>query len=130
MRRRLALFAAPVLAGAVLAGLVDAGAPPFSGRERLSAVYLLDGTTYFGHLVDLPWSDSIELHEVYYFQAARESGVGLPVQLVRRGTEVHQPIDGMRIRRDKVLAVERVGFDSAVTRAIQADRAFTAGAAR
>jgi hypothetical protein len=40
----------------------------------------------------------------------------------RRGTEAHEPADGMRINRDRVLAIERVGLGSAVAQAIQADR--------
>ena len=42
--------------------------------------------------------------------------------MVKRGTEVHQPADGMRIRRDKVLVIERVGLTSPVARAIAAQR--------
>jgi hypothetical protein len=44
------------------------------------------------------------------------------VGLVRRGTEAHEPADGMRINRDRVLAIERVGLGSAVAQAIQVDR--------
>jgi len=45
------------------------------------------------------------------------------VALVRRGTEAHEPADGMRINRDRVLAIERVGLASGVAQAIQVERA-------
>jgi hypothetical protein len=45
---------------------------------------------------------------------------------VKRGTEVHEPVSEMRIRREHVLAVERVGPDSPVAKAIAAQRAIEA----
>ena len=112
---------APALIGAVLA----LGVPPPTewGTERMSAVLLLDGQAYFGHLREVPWSDTIELRDVYYFQDARATTEGLPLGLVRRGAELHQPLDGMQIRRDKILAIEQMGPSSPVLAAIAAQRA-------
>lgn len=113
----------PIMAGTLLAALVDPSALAGYGRERVSAVLLQDGSAYFGHLRDDPWSESIELRDVYYFQDARATTTNLPFGLVRRGAELHQPADGMRIRRDKVVQIEQVGAGSDVMRAIAADRA-------
>ena len=112
---------APALIGAVLA----LGVPPPQqwGTERMSAVLLLDGQAYFGHVREVPWSDSVELRDVYSFQDARATTEGLPLGLVKRGAELHQPLDGMQIRRDKILAVEQVGAGSPVMTAIAAERA-------
>lgn len=111
----------PALAGATLAAVVDPASPPLFAPEPLHAVFLTDGQAYFGRLEDLPWSDVIVLRDVFYFQDSR--GVtALPVALVRRGGELHRPGDEMRIRRDSVLAVERVGEDSAAAAAIAAQR--------
>jgi hypothetical protein len=111
---------APALIGALLALALP---PPTQwGTERLSAVLLLDGQAYFGHLREVPWSDSVELRDVYYFQDARATTEGLPLGLVRRGGELHQPLDGMQIRRDKILAIEQVGSASPVLAAIAAQR--------
>jgi hypothetical protein len=107
----------------VLGATVDARALPFTGSEKISAVFLLDGQAYFGHLEDVPWSDSIGLTDVYYLDDASKTTTDLPVGLLKRGSELHAPADGMRIRRDKVLAIERVGPDSSVARAIEAQRA-------
>ena len=111
---------APALIGAILALAVP---PPMQwGTERMSAVLLLDGQAYFGHLREVPWSDTVELRDVYYFQDARATTEGLPLGLVRRGGELHQPLDGMQIRRDKILAIEQVGSASPVLAAIAAQR--------
>jgi hypothetical protein len=107
----------------VLGATVDPRALPFTGSEKLSAVFLLDGQAYFGHLEDVPWSDTIALTDVYYLDDASKTTTDLPVGLLKRGSELHAPADLMRIRRDKVLAIERVGPDSPVARAIEAQRA-------
>ena len=124
-RRRLIAFwvLAPALLGALFATAMDPRALPFTGHEQLSAVFLLDGQAYFGHLEDVPWSGTITLRDVFYFDDARKVTTDLPLALVKRGSELHQPVDVMRIRRDKVLVVERVSLDSAVGRAIAAQRA-------
>ena len=117
-------IAVPALAGALLALVIP---PPTTwGQERLSAVLLLDGQAYFGHLHESPFSDVVELRDVYYFQDARSTTEGLPLGLVKRGAELHQPLDGMQIRRDKILAVEQVGAASPVLTAIAAERALPA----
>ena len=116
-------FAAAVL-GAALGASFDPGYAPFVGAERISAVFLLDGQAYFGHLDDSSLGETLTLTDVYYFDDARKAATDLPVALVKRGGELHQPADGMRIRRDKVLAIERVSLDSPVGRAIAAQRAY------
>ncbi|HVR88212.1 MAG TPA: hypothetical protein VHG53_01540 [Candidatus Limnocylindria bacterium] len=128
--RSAALWLVVPIAALILAASVDPFALPFTGSEKLSAVFLLDGQAYFGHLDDVPWSDTVTLTDVYYFEDARKTTTDLPVGMVKRGSEVHQPADGMRIRRDKILAIERVGLDSPVARAIEVQRAIERGAAR
>lgn len=120
----------PVLLGALLSTVFDPVALPFSGTERISAVFLLDGQGYFGHLEDVPWSGTINLRDVYYFEDARKVTTDLPLALVKRGGELHQPADVMRIRRDKVLFIERVSLNSAVAQAISAQRALDRSASK
>lgn len=109
---------APAIAGALLSALADPDGL-LAGRERVAAVFLVDGQVYFGHLEDRPWSDSIVLRDVYYFAG---SGDGTALTLARRGSELHQPADGMRIRREKVLLVEIADQGSAVFAAIATER--------
>ena len=130
MRWTVARWLAVVVLAIALGATVDPTALPFSGAEKLYAVFLLDGQAYFGHLEDVPWSDSVQLTDVYYFDDARKTTTDLSVGLLKRGTELHAPADGMQIRRDKVLAIERVGLDSPVARAIEAQRAIDRGAAK
>ncbi|HEX9435729.1 MAG TPA: hypothetical protein VGA16_01060 [Candidatus Limnocylindria bacterium] len=110
----------PLLAGALLALIVP---PPSAWSvERMSAVLLLDGQAYFGHVTEVPWSDTVQVNDVYYFQDARGSSMNLPLGLQRRGGELHQPTDGMSLRRDKILAIEPLSVSSAVRRAIAVER--------
>jgi hypothetical protein len=128
--RGAALILVPAVVSVLLSMVLDPVALPFSGNERLSAVFLLDGQGYFGHLEDVPWSGTITLRDVYYFEDASKVTSDLPLALVKRGGELHQPVDVMHIRRDKVLLVERVGLDSAVAQAISAQRALDRSATK
>jgi len=112
----------PAVLGVFVSGNVDVRSLPLFGPERLSAVLFLDGQAYFGHLDDSGESGTLVLRDVYYFQNSQGATSGLPVGLVRRGSEAHEPADGMRINRDKVLAVERVGLTSSVAQAIAVER--------
>lgn len=116
-------LALPALAGALIGSALDPLRVPLLAGEQIDAVLLLDGQAYFGHLEDLGLSDTLTLHDVYYFQDARAGTTNLSVGLVKRGTELHAPADGMQIRRDKILAIEHVGQGSAVAKAITAQRA-------
>ena len=118
----------PAAAGVFVSGNIDVRSLPIVGPERETAVLLLDGQAYFGHLDDSGESGTLILRDVYYFQDAKGGPTGLPVGLVIRGQEAHEPADGMRINRDKVLALERVRAESAVARAIAAERALRATA--
>ncbi|HEV8470162.1 MAG TPA: hypothetical protein VGR46_11180 [Candidatus Limnocylindria bacterium] len=113
---------APALLGVFVSANIDLRSLPLFGSERLSAVLFLDGQAYFGHLDDSGESGTLILRDVYYFKNSSGGASGLPVGLVRRGTEAHEPADGMRINRDRILAVERVGLTSPVAIAIQVER--------
>ena len=112
----------PALLGVVVSGNLDARSLPLVGAERESAVLLLDGQAYFGHLDDSGENGWLVLRDVYYLQDAKGAPTNVAVSVVRRGGEAHDPADGMRINRDRVLAVERVGADSGVARAIAVQR--------
>jgi len=112
----------PAVVGVLVSANVDARALPLIGAERQSAVLLLDGQAYFGHLDESGESGTLVLRDAYYFQDAKAGPTNLGVGLAKRGTEAHEPADGMRINRDKVLAVERVGPNSAVARAVGVQR--------
>jgi hypothetical protein len=123
MTRFAAWLVGAVLVGTVLGAAVDPRSFPFVGTERISAVFLLDGQAYFGHLSEDPFSSTLVLRDVYYVNDASKVTTDLPVGLVKRGNELHQPVDVMYIQRDKVLGIERVTLDSPIGRAIAAQRA-------
>ena len=116
-----------IVLGALLGGALDPQGLPFVGTERLSAVFLLDGQAYFGHLEDTPFSGTIVLRDVYYINDASKVTTDLPVGLLKRGSELHQPVDTMYIRRDRVLAIERVTAGSPIGLAIAGQRALDRG---
>ena len=122
LRWGLRWVAAPALIGMFVSANVDARSLPLFGPERETAVLFLDGQAYFGHLDDSGESGTLVLRDVYYFKSAEGGTTGVPVGLVRRGSEAHEPADGMRINRDRVFAIERVGLASAVSQAIQVER--------
>jgi hypothetical protein len=112
----------PLVLGVFVSANVEARSLPLFGAERESAVLFLDGQAYFGHLDDSGESGTLVLRDVYYFASANGGPTGLPVGLVKRGTEAHEPADGMRINRDRVLAIEQVGPSAPVMLAIEAER--------
>lgn len=124
LRRLLIWIVLPIVLGTYAAATIDPGV--FDRREHLAAVFLADGQGYFGHLEENALSGTLVLRDVYYFQDARTSTADYAVALVKRGTEVHEPVSEMRIRREHVLAVERVGPDSPVAKAIASQRAIEA----
>lgn len=114
----------PLLLGALAGVSVDTASLPFAGTERIEAVFFTNGQAYFGHLDDNAVSGTLTLRDVYYLDDAAGRGTDFSTNVVKRGTvEVHQPTDGMRIRRDSVLVIERVGLGSPIGRAIAAQRA-------
>ena len=125
---RVLIVAGAIALGTLLGAALDPQALPFVGTERISAVFLLDGQSYFGHLEDTPWSGTIVLRDVYYINDASKVTTDFPVGLLKRGNELHQPVDVMYIRRDKVLAIERVTAGSPIGLAIAEQRALDRGA--
>lgn len=123
-------FLAAMLLGALVAAVVDPATLPFIGTEKIEAVSFVDGQTYFGHLDDNAITGTLTLRDVYYLDDSKGRGTDYEAAVVRRGSELHQPADGLRARREHVLLIERVGLDSPVARAIEAQRALDKLAAK
>lgn len=90
-------------------------------HSTYQAVFLIAGQTYFGKLtID---GDDYLLRDVFYLNAPQEgtsSG-----QLIKRGNELHGPVEPMVIPSRSVLFFENMRGDSEVMGAI---RAFKSGA--
>ncbi|MBU4332519.1 hypothetical protein KKD19_01730 [Patescibacteria group bacterium] len=96
--------------------------------ESYYAVFLTNGQVYFGHLYDRE-SEYPFLCDIYYLRLnqslhqQKEGEVTVldkpELALIKLGTELHGPIDEMRINRDHILFIETLREDSKVVEAIK-----------
>src|SRR5579859_5749018 len=116
-RRIATLLVAVVLFAGVFA-LVrwwDFALPSF-GAARFQAVFLSNGQTYFGRLVDRigPY---VKVENAYYIQQMpqgdQQSQKPPESRLIRRGNELHRPLPFVLIPRTAILFVEDLRPDSA-----------------
>jgi hypothetical protein len=90
-------------------------------RGAYQAVFLTNGSTYFGNLE--PQGDEwFLLRDVFYLSA----GEGTGTQLIKRGTEAQGPKEPMIIPKEQILFVENLRDDSEIVKLI---KAFKSGAA-
>jgi len=126
--------AAPRLAALLIALIVFAGvfalvrwwdfALPSFGAARYQAVFLSNGQTYFGRLVDRigPY---VKVENAYYIQQMPQGDdqAQQPPEsrLIRRGNELHQPLPVVLIPRTAILFIEDLRADSAVAQFMTKD---------
>ena len=91
---------------------------PNLGAARYQAVFLSNGQTYFGRYIDRigPY---VKIEDAFYIQqtpTATEDQPQLPPEsrLIRRGSELHQPLPSVLIPRSAILFIEDLRSDSAV----------------
>ena len=83
-------------------------------RNAYQAVFLANGSTYFGKLQE-QGSDWFVLTDVFYISVADQSGT----QLIKRGTEPQGPKEPMIISRQQVLFIENMREDSDIVALIK-----------
>ena len=83
-------------------------------RSTYQAVFLANGSTYFGKL-QAQGDDWFLLSDVFYLSASEQSGT----QLIKRGTEPQGPKEPMIIPRDQVLFIENMRDDSDIATLIR-----------
>ncbi|MDQ2913115.1 MAG: hypothetical protein M3T56_07645 [Chloroflexota bacterium] len=83
-------------------------------RSAYQAVFLTNGSTYFGKLQEQgdAW---FLLSEVFYLSASDQSGT----QLIKRGSEPQGPREPMIIPRQQILFIENLRDDSDIVAAIR-----------
>lgn len=87
-------------------------------KEGYHAVFLDDGTVYFGKLQRFPQgAQFITLKDVYYLKSADEAAV-LNFDLIKLGSEIHSPEDKMHININKVLFWEKLQDKGPIVTAI------------
>jgi hypothetical protein len=91
---------------------------PSFGAARYQAVFLSNGQTYFGRYIDRIGS-YVKIEGAYYIQqtpTATQDQPNLPPEskLIRRGSELHQPLPFVLIPKTAILFVEDLKPDSGV----------------
>ena len=91
---------------------------PSLGAARYQAVFLSNGQTYFGRYIDRIGA-YVKIEDAYYIQqtsTATEDQPQLPPEsrLIRRGSELHQPLPYVLVPRTAILFIEDLRGDSAV----------------
>ncbi len=96
-----------------------------TGQSTWQAVFLVNGQTYFGHIVKED-AKSITLHDVHYLQmqqippAAEEEQPQQQLSIFKLGdNEIHGPENEMRINWQHILFVEKLKKDSQVISTIE-----------
>lgn len=120
MRGALRLGLKALLALAIFAALFalvrwwDFTLPSF-GQARYQAVFLSNGQTYFGRLIDRigPY---VKIENAYYIQQTNTADDQAPPEsrLIKRGNELHQPLPVVLIPRTAILFIEDLRPDSPV----------------
>jgi hypothetical protein len=83
-------------------------------RSAYQAVFLTNGSTYFGKLE--PQGDQwFVLTDVFYLSVSDQSGT----QLIKRGSEPQGPKEPMIVPKDQILFIENLRDDSDIVTAIK-----------
>ena len=82
------------------------GAAEVIDRSAYQAVFLTNGSTYFGKLQE-QGSDWFLLNDVFYLSVSEQSGT----QLIKRGSEAQGPKEPMIIPRAQILFIENLRDD-------------------
>ena len=110
---RVALVAIVLVATFILVRAWDFVLPSFGARYQ--AVFLANGQTYFGHYLDR-LGPYVKVENAFYIQQAptAEEGQTPESRIIRRGSELHQPLPFVLIPKSAILFVEDLRQDSQV----------------
>jgi hypothetical protein len=97
-----------------IATLFAPGASEVIDRGAYQAVFLTNGSTYFGKLQQ-QGDEWFLLEDAFYLLASEQSGT----QLIKRGSEPQGPKDPMIIPRSQVLFIENLRDDSEIVTTIR-----------
>ena len=97
---------------------------PAIGGAKFQAVFLVNGQTYFGRYYDR-FGPYAKIEGVYYIQQVPSGDPDKPSdsRIVRRGGELHGPLDRVLVPRSAILFLEDLRPDSAVARFMEQDQA-------
>ena len=101
---------------------IGGGYTLLKGSGDWQAVLLVNGQAYFGKVKTFPLKDTIELRDVYYLQpnAQAQRDPNQPqLNLIKRGSEIHEPGSVMQIPKTQILFWEKLKDDSQVIELIK-----------
>ena len=109
----IALALSIVVATFLLVRLWDFTLPSFGARYQ--AVFLANGQTYFGHYLDR-LGPYVKVENAFYItqKPTAEEGQTPESRIIRRGSELHQPLPFVLIPKSAILFVEDLRQDSQV----------------
>jgi len=110
----LILFARTQLFRAGVSTLFATGAAQVIERDLYQAVFLTNGSTYFGKLQQ-QGDDWFVLTDVFYLTVSEDSAP----QLIKRGSEPQGPREPMIIPQAQILFIENLRDDSEIVAAIK-----------
>jgi hypothetical protein len=110
----LVLIARTQLFRAGVATLFAPGATEIIDRNAYQAVFLTNGSTYFGKLEE-QGDQWFVLKDVFYLSVSQETGT----QLIKRGSEPQGPREPMLIAKSQVLFIENMREDGDIVTAIK-----------
>lgn len=110
---RLFIVVALVVAAFLLVRWWDFTLPAVGARYQ--AVFLANGQTYFGHYLDR-LGPYVKIENAFYITQAptAEEGQTPESRIIRRGSELHQPMPFVLIPKTAILFVEDLRQDSQV----------------
>lgn len=88
---------------------------PTFGGARYQAVFLANGQTYFGHYLDR-LGPYVKVENAFYITAQPTTGdtQAQESRIIKRGSELHQPLPFVLIPKSAILFVEDLRADSQV----------------
>ena len=110
---RIAIFVVVLAAVFTVVRYWDFTLPSFGARYQ--AVFLANGQTYFGHYIDR-LGPYVQVENAFYITQAPtvEEGQTPESRIIRRGSELHQPLPFVLIPKTAILFVEDLRQDSQV----------------
>ncbi len=110
---RLATVVAVLVIAFLLVRWWDFVMPSFGARYQ--AVFLANGQTYFGHYLDR-LGPYVKVENAFYItqQPTTDENQTPESRLIRRGSELHQPLPYVLIPKSAILFVEDLRADSQV----------------
>lgn len=117
-------FVVPIVALVVLFLIVSALVP----SNAWKAVFLDDGSVFFGKASSRWLSGDVVMTRVYYVHSAEEivrqaalteAAAKPEINIIKLGSEIHGPTDKVRIKDGKILYIEELRANSTLVKAIE-----------